>query len=195
MKRFFDPNLPAKKLWRNLDSVGMRETVGDKIIYTPDQLNTFFATPQTVRPSNIDFDSAYDSPTEEFDFINTFEMEDYNVIHQNRSNASGADGVPIKFRKIILPHILPYVNHVFNNVLMSSSYPASWKLSKIMPVAKTNNPGSLSGYRAISILPALSKAMEIIMRNQITAHIKRNGMMDRLQSGFRSNHSPPKNNE
>jgi hypothetical protein len=27
------------------------------------------------------------------------------------------------------------------------------------------------------------------MRNQITAHIERNGMMSRLQSGFRSNHS------
>jgi hypothetical protein len=31
--------------------------------------------------------------------------------------------------------------------------------------------------------------MEVIMRNQITAHIERNGMMSRLQSGFRSNHS------
>jgi hypothetical protein len=33
-------------------------------------------TPQT------DFDSAYDSPTEEFAFINTFELEVYNDIHQ-----------------------------------------------------------------------------------------------------------------
>jgi hypothetical protein len=72
---------------------------------------------------------------------------------------------------------------------MSSNYPASWRLSKIMPVAKTNDPGSLSDYRPICILPALSKAMEIIMRNQVTAQIERNGMMSRLQSGFRSNHS------
>jgi hypothetical protein len=61
--------------------------------------------------------------------------------------------VPIKFLKIILPHILPYVIHIFNTILMSSSYPASWKFSKIMPVAKTNDPGSLSDYRPISILP------------------------------------------
>jgi hypothetical protein len=61
-KRFLDPNLPAKKLWRNLDSVGMKETFEDNIIYTPNQLNTFFATPhQTIRPSNTDFDSANDS--------------------------------------------------------------------------------------------------------------------------------------
>jgi hypothetical protein len=118
--------------------------VDDNNIYNPDQLNTFFATPQTVRLSNTDFDSAYDSSTEELAFINTFELEVYNAIHQIMSNAIGADGVPIKFLKIILPHILPYASHVSNAVLMSSSYPASWKLSKIMPVAKTNDPGSLS---------------------------------------------------
>jgi hypothetical protein len=65
-------------------------------------------------------------------------------------------------------------------------------MSKIMPVVKTNDPGSLSDYRPISILPALSKEMEKIMRNQITAHIERNGMMSRLQSGLRSNNSKTK---
>jgi hypothetical protein len=144
LKRFLDPNLPAKKLWRNLDSLGMRETLNDNIIYIPDQLNTFLATPQTVRPSNTDFDSAHDFPTEEFAFLDTFELEVYNAIYQIRAYAIGADGVPIKFLKIILPHILPYVTHVSNTVLMSSSYPASWKLLKIMPVTKTNYPGSLS---------------------------------------------------
>jgi hypothetical protein len=94
MKCFLDPNLPAKKLWRNLDSVGMRETVDDNIIYTPDQLNTFFVTPQTVTLSDKHFDSAYDSPTEEFAFTNTFELEVYNATNKIRSNAIGADGVP-----------------------------------------------------------------------------------------------------
>jgi hypothetical protein len=108
-------------------------------IYIPDQLNTFFATPQTVWPSYTDFDSAYDSPTEELAFINTFELLIYNYIDQIRSNGIVADVVPIKFQKIILPHILPYVTYVFNTVLTSSSYPASWKLSKSMPVAKNND--------------------------------------------------------
>jgi hypothetical protein len=100
----------------------MRDTVDGNIIYTPDQLNTFFATHIC---SNTDFDSAYSSPTEEFAFINTFELEFYNAIRQIRYNAVGADGVSIKFLKIILIHILPYVTQVFNTILMSSSYPAS----------------------------------------------------------------------
>jgi hypothetical protein len=75
--------------------------MNDNIIYTPDHLHTFFAIPQTVTPSNTDFDSAYDSPTEEFTFINSFELEVYNAIHQISSNAIGTDCVPIKFLKII----------------------------------------------------------------------------------------------
>jgi hypothetical protein len=119
----------------------MRETVDDNINYTPDQLNTFFATPKTVRLGNTDSDSANDSPTEEFAFINTFELKVYNAIHQIRSNAIGADSLTLKFLKIILPHILPYVTHVFNTIFMSSSY-----------------SGNLSDYRPIRIFPALSKA-------------------------------------
>jgi hypothetical protein len=119
----------------------MRGMVDDNIIYTPDQLNTFFETPQTVRPSSTDFDSAYNSPTEEFAFINTFEQEVYNAIHQIRSNTIGADGVTIKFLK----------NHPSSHTTvpspMSICHPAIQRrgnYQKIMPVVKTNDPGSLS---------------------------------------------------
>jgi hypothetical protein len=160
-KRFLDPNLAAKMLRKNLDSVRIRETLDDNITHTPDQLNTFFATLQTVRLSNTDSDCAYDSLPVEFAFINTFQLGVYNAVHKIRSNAFAADGLPIKFLKIILPHILSYVIHVFNTVFMSSSYPVSWKLSNIMPMAKNNDPGNLSDYRPISILPALSNTVKL----------------------------------
>jgi hypothetical protein len=41
-----------------------------------------------------------------------------------------------------------------------------------MPVDKTNDPGSLTDYRPISILPVLSKAMKIIIQNQNYAYRK-----------------------
>jgi hypothetical protein len=72
---------------------------------------------------------------------------------------------------------------------MTSRYPAAWKISKITPIAKTNTPSSPADHRPISVLPTLSKAMEIIMRKQITVHIKSNGMMSYLQYGFRAKHS------
>jgi hypothetical protein len=81
-----------------------------------------------------------------------------------------------------MPFILPYT---------TSKFPTAWKTSKIMPIAiaKNNDPATLSGYRPISILPALSKAMENFVKRQITCYVERNGMISQYQSGFRANHS------
>jgi hypothetical protein len=43
--------------------------------------------------------------------------------------------------------------------------------------------------RPISILPALSKALEILMRDQIVCFLETVGALDVFQSGFRSGHS------
>jgi hypothetical protein len=39
MKRYLDPNLPTKTLWWNLDSVGAKTTIENKLILCPDQQN------------------------------------------------------------------------------------------------------------------------------------------------------------
>jgi hypothetical protein len=56
----------------------------------------------------------------------------------------------------------------------------------VVPVAKVPEPGN---FRPISILPALSKALQIIMRDQIVAYLTDIGALSPLQSGFRSDHS------
>jgi Reverse transcriptase (RNA-dependent DNA polymerase) len=99
------------------------------------------------------------------------------------------DDIPIKFIRLILPQILSHITHIFNTILTSSCFPATWKISKIFPLAKKSNPSALSDYRPISILPALSKALEVIMKRQITQHIDSCGLLNKFQSGFRKNHS------
>jgi Reverse transcriptase (RNA-dependent DNA polymerase) len=186
MKRHLDPNLPPKKLWRNLDKIGAKDSADNNIIFTPDQLNTYFSTP---RPSSSTSGNYSRASRAEFSFDTTFDLEVFNAIHYIKSNAVGMDGIPVKFIKILLPLILPYITHIFNTILTTSKFPETWKTSKIMPIAKNNNPESLADYRPISILPALSKALEFIVRKQITSYVERNGMISPYQSGFRSNHS------
>jgi hypothetical protein len=52
MKRYLNPNLPPKNLWRNLDEIGAKETADNNIIFTPDQVNTFFVAPRPAVPVN-----------------------------------------------------------------------------------------------------------------------------------------------
>jgi Reverse transcriptase (RNA-dependent DNA polymerase) len=51
------------------------------------------------------------------------------------------------------------------------------------------DPSRVKGYRPISILPALSKALEKIMKDQIVSFCDERGLWNRFQSGFRLGHS------
>jgi len=84
-----------------------------------------------------------------------------------------------------MPVVLPYLTHIFNTILTTASFPETWKKSKIIPLAKVLDPSSLADYRPISILPAVSKVLEIIMKKQIMTHIETNDLLSPLQSGFR----------
>jgi hypothetical protein len=101
----------------------------------------------------------------------------------------GIHDIPIRFLKIILSHLISIITHIFNTILMTCRYPEAWKISKITTIAKTNTPCSPAGYRPTSVLSALSKAMDIIMRKEITVHIESIEMLSYLQSGFRAKHS------
>jgi hypothetical protein len=58
-----------------------------------------------------------------------------------------------------------------------------------MPIAKKSEPSNISDYRPISVLPALSKAIEIIMKRQINAFLMDKGLISDYQSDFRIHHS------
>jgi hypothetical protein len=63
------------------------------------------------------------------------------------------------------------------------------KMSKILPIPKIPNPGELRDYRRISVLPSLSKALGVVMRDQMIRFIDGNRLLSPYQSGFRSGHS------
>jgi hypothetical protein len=188
MRRYLDPKLPARKLWRNLDTVGATDTVDNNIVYTSGQLNSHFTSHQgnVANPNTAVHDG---TTTGEFSFCNTYDLEVFNAVWQIKSNAVGTDEIPIKFLRMLLPYIMPHITHIFNTILTSSTFPLTWKTSKVLPLAKKADPGSLSDYRPISVLPALSKAMEIIMKRQIIGHVENFGLLNRFQSGFRKHHS------
>jgi hypothetical protein len=60
---------------------------------------------------------------------------------------------------------------------------------KILPIPKIPSPGELRDYRPVSVLPTLSKALEVVMRDQMIRFIDGNRILSPYQSGFRSDHS------
>lgn len=105
----------------------------------------------------------------------------FNLI---KSNAIGCDNMHPKFFRMLLPILLPYITHLFNNIITKSSFPTKWKSAKIVPIPKTG-----SEFRPIAILCYLSKVFEKVLYLQMTSYISANHLLTDKQSGFRANHS------
>jgi hypothetical protein len=62
-------------------------------------------------------------------------------------------------------------------------------MSMILPVPKRPDPGELRDYRQISVMPPLSKTLEVVMRDQMILYINGNRLHSPYQSVFHSSHS------
>jgi hypothetical protein len=121
-----------------------------------------------------------------FLFSNVTDREVFDAIHGIKSDAMGLDEISIRFLQLISPLILPCVTHMFNTVLTCSD---AWNMSKILSISKIPYPGELREYRPISVLPSMSKALEVVMRDQIIRFIDGNRRLSPYQFGFHSGRS------
>lgn len=180
-------SLPSKQLWTNLRKIGVGQRLVADCRLDPNILNCSFlsnteSNPQFSMRSELFSELDYD-----FEAVN--ENDIVESVVALKSNATGEDGIPLRFVKIILPHLLRPLTHIINYCLASSTFPDNWKAARIIPVAKKSLPSLPSDYRPISILPTLSKVFEKILAKQIVGHLNRNSLLSPFQSGFRPQHS------
>lgn len=179
----FNHTLPAKKLWSNLRREGVHNnpkkgTPAENI--NPDELNVFFSEGHRQLQNGTRFDTltepphrtAVDRGEPRFDFRHTNVEEICHKIYEIDTNATGSDGISISFIKLLCPYILPTLCHLFNSIIDSKSFPPCWKKAIITPIPKVCNPTQLKDFRPISVLPAISKILEICLdKSQSTSTI------------------------
>lgn len=100
-------------------------------------------------------------------------------------DAIGVDNIPLKILKMSLCVTLPYITDIFNFCIITCEFPIDWKVAKVIPIGKIENPVSVNDYRPISILPALSKVFESILTNQLNEYLSQENLLCPLQSGYR----------
>lgn len=199
-KRLLAPSLGSKTLWSNLRGIGLVKSQSQVLpTCTADDYNVYLATSVTGlrRRADIRPQRGHTSPQvtsairsdQRFSFVTVPEYIVAQSILRIASKASGTDGTPPMFVKILLPTILPYVTHVFNQVLTRSYYPRPWKSAKLLPTHKKTRSFEPKDFRPISLLPFLSKALESIMKDQISDFISRHGLLSRFQSSYRRGYS------
>ena len=105
------------------------------------------------------------------------------------AKASKALG-PDKISTLHLKHLgekgIEYLTTIFNISLQTSSIPAIWKSSTIIPLLKPGKPANeSSSYRPVSLLCPGIKILERVLLPTLTEHLP----VPDIQHGFRSNHS------
>jgi hypothetical protein len=182
----------SSTLWRKLKSIGVgKEGDSPVVSHSLDDLNDHF----TCNPVGLDRarDHINSLPAREigdgFYFSAVTEHDVLKAFNKIKSNAAGVDCLPTKFIKIMLPLILPFITHIINTSIITSVFPTDWKYSVVIPLNKIPNPTTLADYRPISLLPVLSKVLEIIAHEQMSSYLAVEGLIDVFQSGFRAGHS------
>lgn len=163
--------LDSAGMWRVLKNTGYsdsREAVFDGDV---DYVNEYFATGVgSTHNLDVDFDM-FDDSLGSFSFHCVNQLDVFSALNKVKSKSVGVDNVSIQFLKLIYPHISDIILHLINTILTTSTFPSDWKVARVVPIPKTKNVTCPADLRPISILPALSKIVEHIIKDQILLSI------------------------
>lgn len=185
----------TKVLWTKLKNLGIGKSVkSSQVPFSLNSVNKFFVNIPVDATGARDFVAELESsplhiPANKFSFSPVNDSDVYKSIMRMTSNAVGADDISISFVKETLPVTLPVITLIFNKSLSTNCFPSVWKSALVRPLQKTSSPNTLSDYRPISILSALSKCLERLVQHQFSLYIEQHSILTNYQSGFRPNYS------
>jgi hypothetical protein len=126
----------------------------------------------------------------EFTFCNSFGIS--KIIRALGNTAAvGNDHVPISVYKNGVNVLAGPVSHLVNCSLSSGKVPESFKEGIIIPVYKGHgkNRAQASSYRPVSLLPAVSKVLEVVLKESLEKHLAKLNAIPCSQFGFRRGRS------
>lgn len=101
----------------------------------------------------------------------------------------GWDSISNRFLKMAKHIIVPHFTTIVGLCIEQGVFPSVFKRALITPVHKSGARDSVTNYRPISVLPALSKLLEKVLNNQLVKFLEKNDILSDSQFGFRAGRS------
>ena len=99
-------------------------------------------------------------------------------------NASGPDGIPPRFLKEFADELAPVLCHRFRLILISCTYPSSWKDALVQPVSKKSDHSNPFNYRAIALTLAVAKVFKTLLNSHFIKNLESNNLLSDHQYGY-----------
>ena len=93
------------------------------------------------------------------------------VRNLNSNKASGSDGISGQMLILCDDTLTVPLKMIFENILVTSSYPDSWKLANVTPIFKKGDKQSANNYRPMSLLPICGKLLGKIIYNNLYSYL------------------------
>ena len=81
--------------------------------------------------------------------------------------------------------LAPVLCRLFRLILISCTYPSSWKHALVQPVPKKGDRSNPSNYRPIALTSAVAKVFETLLNSHFIKHLESNNLLSDHQYGFR----------
>ena len=111
------------------------------------------------------------------------------IISKFANKSSDLNSVPVYIFKSLKHIISPTISELFNQSLLTGTFPDCLKKAKIIPIFKSGDTKSVNNYRPISMLPFLSKIFERLMFIRLNNFLDMNEILCDEQFGFRKSSS------
>ena len=125
-----------------------------------------------------------------FSFRPVTQEEIFKIISDlKNSRSSGMDFIDTWVVKLVANELLPPLTHIVNISISQAEFPHSWKISKVVPLLKKDDPLLSKNYRPVSLLPIFSKILERAVFHQIVQYLETNGLLNTNHHGCRQHHN------
>ena len=113
-----------------------------------------------------------------------------NALSNTKETSPGPDSVTYSIIQNAHPLLQRKFLSLFNEILISETFPNSWKVATVIPIPKPNKDHTNPlNFRPISLTSCLCKLLEKIINSRLTWYLEKNNCLDNIQSGFRSGRS------
>ena len=102
---------------------------------------------------------------------------------------TGLDGFSNIHLKKLKKDIVKPITKLINKSFQTGTFPDALKIAKIIPTYKSKEMNLINNYRPISVLPALSKIFDRVMKERLFKHMQNLNILYESQYGYKYQHS------
>jgi hypothetical protein len=181
-------SLPASLIVDGRATVGNAEAAETMNDFYIDKVDKLRANLPTVSSPSSDWPES--SAPFMFSFASAGKIAK-TILALKNTDALGLDSIPVSVLKKGVEVLASPIAHLINRSLASGVVPSGFKIGCVIPIHKgkgksTTDPAS---YRPISILPALSKVLEAVVKSDLEKHLAAVNALPNTQFGFRKGRS------